>query len=87
MSQITVYPNQSTSFFNAKDALINLGWDFVGDFSSTNPVNRIITKYSVFHHPEHDGAFYFKNMDHYNTTIYKIVLKKLPKPLGHYDAR
>jgi len=47
-------------------------------------VSGKVIKYKVFYNAEKSKYYYFVNMDNFNTTIYKIVLKELPKPLGHY---
>jgi len=83
--QITVKPDQSESYFSAKSALEDNGFEFEADFyGEKNPVNRKTKKYSVYLHKSSGNYYYFDNMDHFNTTIYSIFMRLLPNPIGHY---
>jgi hypothetical protein len=86
MSQLTVRPDQTKKYFHASQALTDLGFEDNGEvYGDKNPVSGVIKKYKIFYNAEKGKYYYFVSMDNFNTTIYKIVLKELPRPIGHYS--
>jgi len=82
--QITINPDQSKSYHSASKALEDNGFFFMGEYRGpVNPVNHKAKKYEIYR--KDFVEYYLHGMEHYNTTIYKIVVKVLPYPLGHYD--
>jgi hypothetical protein len=71
----TVTPDQSKNYHTAGQALIDLGFEYEGEF--IGPINHVNgqKKYSVFSKDGKDYAFY--SMHHYNSLIYSIKLKKV----------
>jgi hypothetical protein len=70
-----VTPDHTKSYHTAGQALIDLGYEYEGEY--IGPINPIQgqKKYSVF---SKDGKNYaFHSMHHYNTLIYSIKLKKV----------
>lgn len=84
LSIMKLIPNQNNSYFSAKDAIIENGFEFIGKFNGSRNAVGKVKSYEVFY-KEEKGYMYFAGMNHFNTQIYDITLKPLPKPLGHYD--
>ena len=79
-----IIPDQTKSYAHASVALEEHGFEYVGAFYGERNAVGNRKKYQVYYH-ETKGYYYLAGMNHFNTQIYSITMKPLPKPLGHYD--
>jgi hypothetical protein len=81
MKTMTVYPDQSKSYFFAGHAIEDLGFRSIGKVIYTRQFNTVRTE--VF---EKDGElYYYKGMSHFNTTIYEAYLGLVSSLTGDYE--
>lgn len=83
--QITIRPDESKKYFSAETALKENGFEYQGRrYGEPNPVSGRVRTYEIFYHRDFGEYYYLHSIDNFDTTIFKIVVKLLPKPLGHY---
>jgi hypothetical protein len=81
MKTITIYPDQSKSYFYGSHAVEDLGYRSVGKVIYTHQFKKVGTE--VF---EKEGELYaYKGMSHTNTTIYEIYLGLVRTLKGDYE--
>ena len=74
---IKLYPDQSKTYFNASQAIEDMGFEYFETYENWNPVNGKTFRKVVFERLSDSRLFVFAGMDHYNTTIYHIKLREL----------
>lgn len=81
MKTITIYPDQSKSYFFADEAIKDLGYRSIGKVIYTKQFKKV--EADVF---ECEGELYaFKGMSNYKTTIYEIYLGLVSSLKGGYE--
>ena len=80
-----IIPDQTKSYTHASVALEEHGFEYEGEFYGERNAVGNRKKYQVYWHLKKEKYYYFVGMSNFNTQIYYITMKPLPKPLGHYD--
>ncbi|WP_425449506.1 hypothetical protein [Dethiothermospora halolimnae] len=74
----TVTPDDTISYLNAREALEDLGYKYIGYEEVYVPTNEDWDVYECFEIYEKDNKQYvFAGMDNFNTTIYQIYLRQI----------
>ncbi len=81
---MTITPDQGKIYFSAIDAIEDFGMTYEGEYLGSKNAFGNAKEYMVFHH-EKKGYYYFGGMNHYNTLIYGITMKKLKNNIDSYE--
>ena len=72
---LKVNTDQAKTYFNAHDAILDNGFEYVGEYQNENPINGTIKK-QIYKRLSDDKIFAFAGMSNYNTTIYYFKIRE-----------
>jgi len=83
--KIKVNTNESKSYFNAHDAILDSGFEYLGEYRNENPVRGTI-KRDIYKRVSDNKIFAFAGMTHFNTTVYYFNMREYSGhlPINNY---
>ena len=81
---MTITPDQGKSYSSAIDAIEDFGMFYEGIFLGPRNAFGKAKTYKIFSH-QGMGYYYFGGMDHYNTSIHSITMKRLKNNIDSYE--
>ena len=72
---LKVNTNESKTYFNAHDCIIDNGFEYLGEYQNFNPVRGTIKK-NIYKRLSDSKIFAFAGMTHFNTTVYYFKIRE-----------
>lgn len=79
---LKVSTDQSKTYFNSHDAILDNGFEYVGEYQNLNPINGTIIK-QIYKRLSDNKIFAYAGMTNYNTTIYYFKIREY---IGVHDV-